>query len=91
MKPDERFDGRRDDCLGVEGSSRVCITVSNSLNPPHVYRAFSHDVTNFVLKENMHTIARHNNKYSLVDTITCAFNEQTALFCERILPQQSTM
>ena len=34
----------------------------------------------------MHTITSHNNKYSLLDTITCAFTEQIALFCERILP-----
>ena len=28
----------------------------------------------------MHTIASHNNKYSLLDTITCAFNEQMYRF-----------
>jgi len=43
-----------------------------------------------VLKENMHTITNHNNKYSLLDTIivtvVCGFNEQIAFFCERILP-----
>ena len=34
----------------------------------------------------MHTITRHNNKYSLLDTITFAFTERIALFCEIILP-----
>ena len=36
------------------------------------------------VKTNMHTITSQN-KHSLLDTITCAFTEQIALFCERIL------